>query len=428
MSFIKGTVGKIVVLAVFLVLSLVYTGYLLAKAGVTNPFAGGSQYQVAFQTNDVANLIPVGDVEMAGVTVGQVASVTQGNGATQVVLDLDPQAAPVHQGATVRIGAKSLAGESYVDVADGHGPPLSSGAVLPNSAVQPSVQLRDVLASLDPQTKASLGSLLRTLGAGTAGTQASLSGAMTGLGQIGNEGYTAVDAIAAQSQDLTTLAQQTTQVLGALNEGEGQIGTLVSAAQQLTSATSGQQQSLADTVRLLPGVLTSTQSATQKLTELSTSLAPVASDLRTAAPALNTALQQLPATTADLRGLLPDLTGTLQRAPATLDRVPALAQDASALVPQLRTTMSNLNPMLGYLEPYGPELGAFFSNFSAMLQYTDEAGIHFFRLGPDEGTTQIVRGVPLQLPQLLSNDNPYPSPGQSESPTGRSFTKVYPGP
>ncbi|HWE90079.1 MAG TPA: MlaD family protein [Pseudonocardiaceae bacterium] len=425
MRLIRGTAGKIIALSIFFVLSMVYTGYLLGKAGVSDPFAA-SQYQVAFQTNDAANLIAVGDVETAGVTIGQVASITQEPGRVDVVLNLDSQAAPIHQGATVRIGAKSLAGESYVDVVDGHGPSLSSGTVLPGSAVLPSVQLSDVLASIDPKTRASLGSLVRTLGAGTAGTQQNLSGAMTGLGQIGNEGYTAVDAIAAQSKDLTALAQQTTAVLGALDEGEGQISSLVGDAQQLTSATSGQQQSLTDTVRLLPGVLDSTQSATQKLTQLSSSLAPVAANLRTAAPYLNTALRQLPATTADLRGLLPDLNNTLQQAPATLDRVPAVAQDATAMVPQLRTAMSNLDPMLGYLEPYGPELGAFFSNFSAIMKYTDEAGIHFFRLGPDEGTTQIVRGVPLQLPELLSNDNPYPSPGQSEAPTGRPFAKVYP--
>jgi phospholipid/cholesterol/gamma-HCH transport system substrate-binding protein len=294
--------------------------------------------------------------------------------------------------------------------------------------VQPAVQLRDVVASLDPKTRESVSSLVRTAGAGTAGTKDDVANAMTGLGQLGREGYTAVDAIAGQSQDLTALAQQTTAVLGALDTGQGQIATLVAQAQRLTSATSGQQQSLTDTVRRLPGVLASTQAATGKLRDLSSAAAPVAADLRDAAPYLDTALQQLPATTKDLRDLLPSLTGTLRQAPATLDRVPTLAQDASALVPQLRATMTQLNPMLGYLAPYGPELGAFFSNFGAMLNYTDEAGIHFFRLEPDLGNEQIVKGVPLQLPSILTNSNPYPAPGASLAPNGRDFTKLYPQP
>ncbi|HVW44669.1 MAG TPA: MCE family protein, partial [Amycolatopsis sp.] len=121
-----------------------------------------------------------------------------------------------------------------------------------------------------------------------------------------------------------------------------------------------------------------------------------------------------------------DLSGTLQAAPATLDRLPTLAQDGDALVPQLRTTLAQLNPMLGYISPYGPELGAFFSNFAAMLNYTDEAGIHFFRLEPDLGNESILKGVPVPLPEILTNRNPYPAPGQSLAPNGRPFTRLQP--
>jgi phospholipid/cholesterol/gamma-HCH transport system substrate-binding protein len=426
MRVFNNTIGKIAVLAVVFVASMLYLAYLLNRSGMHNPLAGGSDYTLSFKTDNVNNLIPVGDVDMAGVNVGKVTSVTNDNGTATVVIGIDPNAAPVHSGVTVRIGAKSLAGESYVDVEDGSGSPLPSGTQLPASALKPAVQLRDVVASLDPTTRTALGSLVRTLGAGTADTKDNLSNAMTGLGDLGRNGYTALDAISAQSADLTTLANETTTVLGALNTGEGQIATLVNEAQQLTAATSGQQQNLADTMRALPGVLASTRTATAKLTELSTSLAPIAADLRSAAPDLNTALAQLPAVTTDLRGLLPSLNGTLQEAPATLDRVPTLAQDAVALIPQLRTTMAQLNPMLGYISPYGPELGAFFANFSAILKYTDEAGIHFFRLEPDLGTDRIVKGLPIQLPQILANSNPYPAPGGSNAATGRPFTKIYP--
>ncbi|MCQ4080813.1 MlaD family protein [Streptomyces sp. RB6PN25] len=425
MSFVTSRLGKMLVLGVFSVLALVYLGYLFAKAGVSGPFAGAS-YKVSFTTPDVNNLIPMGDVDMAGVRVGTVDSISHTNGMDKVVLNLDSGVAPLHQGATVRVGVKSLVGESYVAVNDGSGKVLATGSALPASAVKPAVQLSDVVRSLDPKTRTALGSLIRSLGTGTDGTKESVSQTMTGLGDIGTQGFTALDAISAQSKDLTTLAQQTTTILSALDEGEGQIGDLVKSAQQLTAATSGQQKNLSATVRSLPGVLSSTQTATQKLTTLSQSLAPVASDLNDAAPSLNTALQQLPQTTNDLRGLLPDLNGTLTEAPATLDRVPTLASDVNAVIPQLETTLSNLNPMLGYLEPYGPELGAFFSNFGAMMKYTDEAGIHYFRLEPDLGNEQIVKGVPIKLPNILVNDNPYPAPGQSDAATGRSFTKLYP--
>jgi phospholipid/cholesterol/gamma-HCH transport system substrate-binding protein len=425
MRIFTGTTGKLVVLGTFFALSLVYLGYLFDRAGVTGPFQAGA-YTMSFDTGDVDNLIPVGDVDIAGVRVGRVEDVSNRDGKATVVVGLDPEAGPLHEGVTVRVGAKSLAGESYVDVQDGKGAELPSGTKLAASAVKPAVQLRDVVNSLDPKTRDALGSVLRTAGAATAGTKDEVSSALSGLGALGRQGYTAIDAVAAQSTDLTALAQQTTVVLDALNTGEGQIGDLVRAAQKLTTATSGQQQNLSDTVRKLPPLLTSTQTATGRLRDLSSALSPVAADLNQAAPALSTALQQLPATTQDLRGLLPDLTATLHEAPSTLDRVPTLAGDASAMVPQLRTTMSQLNPMLGYLAPYGPELGAFFSNFAAMLNYVDEAGIHFFRLEPDLGNESIVKGVPVPLPAILTNRNPYPAPGRSLAPDGRSFTRLEP--
>jgi len=278
------------------------------------------------------------------------------------------------------------------------------------------VALQDVVASLDPRSLRSLKRLSRTLGLATDGTAEDLSRMLKGLGHIGREGYTAIDAIAAQNKDLAAFAQRTTTVLRALDESEGQVGELIQSAQRITSATSGERANLESTVRLLPGVLASTRLATNDVVELSAALDPVVSDLRAAAPALNAALGRLPGTSADLRGLLPSLEGTLDRAPATLDRVPQVSSDLRELIPPLRETMSHLNPMLAYLEPYGPDLAAFATNFSAILRYTDEAGVNYTRLQPIEGGEQTFKTSPAELPRFLTSWNPYPWPGDSALP------------
>lgn len=426
--FMQTLWGKITALAVFAALSIIYLAYLFGQAGVDAPLTNTDPYTVAIETVDVDNAIVPGDVKIAGVPAGRIADVSSGNGRARAVLELNPEVAPLHKGATVRIGAKSIAGETYMDVKDGTGPALPSGTTLPQSAVERGAQLADVVKSFDPKTRESLRSLLRTAGAGTAGSRQDISAAMAGLGDLGREGYTAIDAISAQSTDLTTLTRQTTDVLAALNTGQGQIATLVDKANQMASATSGQQRNLADTIRKLPGTLTSTQAATGKLKELSTALAPVASDLRDSAPYLNTAMRQLPATTRDLRGLLPDLSGTLDRAPSTLDRIPRVAQDANAMIPQARQILTQANPMLSYMAPYGPELGSFFSNFASIFNYVDEKGAHFFRLQPDLGNESVLKGAPLKLPGILTSRNPYPAPGDNLGTTGRGFTKLQPQP
>lgn len=404
--------------------------YMLYQAGVALPFAPTRDYKVSFVSDDVDNLVSNGDVMVAGVKIGKVEKIDNRSSGATVHLALYQEKIQLHRGATVRVGAKSLVGESYIDVEDGSGPPLPSGATLPPDAVKESVQLREVLASLDSDTRQSLGSLVRTLGAATEGRKQDISNTMRGLGDLGRQGYTAIDAIAAQSEDLTALAQQTSTVLRALNTGEGQIGSLVRDAQRITSATSGQGDNIRDTMRHLPGVLASARNATNELTELSGALQPVAADLADAAPHLNAALNQLPATAADLRGLLPSLNNVLDDAPATLKRVPALGEDARELIPQLRETMSHLNPMLGYIEPYGQDLAAFATNFSALLRYTDEVGIHYARLQPIMGNEHVIKGVPLKLPTtVLSYKSPYPEPGQSANPgPGGQFERLHPQP
>lgn len=404
----------------------VFMGYLFNESGVRMPFTE-SGYQVSFETDDVDNLVSFSDVQIAGVTVGTVERIHNQDGHAVVTVSLD-EGAPLHEGATVRVGAKSAVGESYVDVRDGHGSALPSGARLPASSVKPSVTLRDVLDSLDSETRQALGRLVRSAGLATDGTKSAIGKAMTGLGHIGREGHSVVDAIAAQSEDLTALARQTSIVLSALNTNQGQIATMVQNAQRLTAATNGQRQTLYTSMQQLPGVMTSAQSAAGELRRLSGALSPVAADLKSAAPHLSAALRELPRTADDLRGLVPALDGTLRRAPATLERVPRFGQDVKALIPPMRTLMSNLNPMLSYMKPYGHDMSAFFANFGAMLKYTDEAGIHFFRLAPVQGNEAMVKGSPQKLPNVLTYKNPYPAPGEAGQPGGREFTKLHPQP
>lgn len=429
MRLFNSSARKNALLVVFTVAVLGVVGYLFTGTGVQLPFLPSSEYRTSFETKDVDNLVSAAEVQVAGVQVGRVEEVQNQGDRARVEIAINSDAAPLHKGAKVRVGARSVVGESYIDITDGTGAEIPSGTALPASAVQPSVQVHDVLRSLDPRTRSSLSSLSRTLGDATKGSRQDVSKVLAGLGDLGREGHTAVDAISAQSEDLTALAAQTSSVLRAVNVGEGQVGTLVQNAQRITSATSGRAESLRKSVRQLPAVLDSASTATTKLRTLSSALGPVAADLKEASPHLNTALNQLPATTADLRGLLPSLDGTLGKAPATLERVPQLNTDVRGLIPGLRTTMSHLNPMLGYLEPYGRDLAAFFTNFRAILGPTDEAGVHYLRLQPIVTNLRVPSGVPVKLPEVLSGYNPYPGPGEMQNPKSNGqFTRLYPQP
>jgi phospholipid/cholesterol/gamma-HCH transport system substrate-binding protein len=391
-------------------------GYLWVNSGGTVPGVTGDDYRLTVPVADVDNLVYFSDVRMAGVTVGKVREIENTDeGHARVVFALDPGIGPLHEGVTVRMGAKTLVEETYVEVRDGDGAPLPDGATLPDSAVQPGVQLDDVLRSLDPETRAALGSAVRSFGAGTAGRQGDVGGAVQGLGALGRDGHSVLDALAAQSEDLKAMSANTTELLQALDTQQGQIATMVGNAQRLTEATAGGRTDLEATMRELPGVLDSARAASTSLVELSDALGPVAADLHTAAPFLSGALRELPAVSQDLRGLLPPLTGTLDGAPATLDRVPTFGEDARSLIPQAQLALGDLNPMLGYLEPYGPDLAAFFTNWAGGL--ANSVDVHGRYARPMFLFSEhSLRSSPVPTDAVVDRSNAFPDPGQSVDP------------
>ncbi|WP_131766719.1 MlaD family protein, partial [Candidatus Protofrankia californiensis] len=236
-QMLTGSLGRLVTVLLFLAASFAILFYLFTGTGVRIPVIDSGEYTSVAVLTDVDNVVTASRVQIAGVHVGQVRAVTRQADGMRVEFSVDKQIAPLHQGVTVRLGERSLVGEGYLDITDGDGRALPSGSSIPADGVKPSVQLRDVLTSLDTDTREELGSLLRSLGEGTDGTQPDVSAALAGLGDLGREGHTALDAIAAQSDDLKALAQQTSTVLQALDTGQGQIAALVGNANRLTGAT-----------------------------------------------------------------------------------------------------------------------------------------------------------------------------------------------
>lgn len=376
------------------------------------------QYTTTFQVDKVNNLVPQSDVTVNGVKVGKVLTIeTTPDGRAEVLLNLtDDDAMPLHEGVTGRINSKTLVEETYVSLVDGRGAELPEGSVLPDGAVESPVLLDDLIRTLPEDRRLALASTLQSLGAATEDTQAGVSGALEGLGQLGREGGTALDALAAQSADLEQLSANTAAVLAALDVQRGRIADLVTDANMVTEVTANSRTDLENTIRELPPTLAAANDASDDLSRLAGGLAPVAANLDRAAPSLNAALAELPQTTADLRGLLPALDQTLDKAPPTLDRVPVLSDDLQRLLPDADRALAQLNPMLEYLQPYGGDLNQFFTSFGWSVSRGDANGT-LLRVMP-VFHAQSFKGNPVPLNEVpaLDDNNPYPRPGTQENP------------
>lgn len=405
------------------VLCIVGFFVLWSKAGGATP--GGPSYRISFRTDDVKNLQPAGDVRIAGVLVGKVVDQSVEGDRATVQLEIRDDIAPLHDGATVRIGLKSVIGQSFVEIRDGDGAELPSSTVLENDAVVPAVEVDEIVNTFDAKTQKSLSNVLQRLGAGTKGRSQSIDQLMRGIGMIGREGYTAIDAIEAQNADLKALVNEGNTVLEALNTGRDQISSLVTNAQKLTRVTASQSDDLAATVNSLPGLVRSAGRATATLEGLAADLGPVAADLDAAAPGISDALVDLPSVTRNLRALLPYMDSSFGRAPQTLDQVPALADSLMGITPDLETLLANVNPMVEYLGPYATDIGSFFGNFGSSFDGPVENGVRPVRLAPIFSEYSL-RNIPLDLTTLnpLHWNNPYPAPMTADDP--RPYRGKYP--
>ncbi|MGH8993438.1 MAG: MlaD family protein [Acidimicrobiia bacterium] len=404
--------------AAFVAFMALIFGVLWVNFGGNIPGVTGG-YRVTAVLADTQNLVYDSEVRIAGVPVGKIRDLRRTPDGVEVGMEVRGEAVPLHEGATVVLRAKTLIEETYLEVTDGTGSPLPDGGRLPVSAEQLSVKFDDLLDTLPPETRETLASAVRRLGAATEGQADSLSATLAALGRLGRDGHDALDVLAAQSDDLSALVRETTELLAVLDEGEGQIARMVTAAERLTRASASRDDKLAETMRLLPGLLDRTRAASPPVRQLAGALTPLAEPLRAAAPDLNAALAELPGTTAELRALLGPLDLVLDRAPATLTRTPPVAADASALIPVLRVALADLNPMLAYLAPYGRDLGAFAANAAQVVTASQPDGISAgrFLVVIDESFLREVTGVANPKPH-----NAYPPAGGAANPQPFSGT------
>lgn len=403
----------------FVALCAVIFGFLWLQAGGRIPVVSRAGYQVTVPVRDVDNLVFQSDVRIAGVEVGQIEEIAVEGRAAMVTLELDESVAPLHEGAVVTVRNKTMIEETYLEIRDGEGEAYADGAELPADAARTSVQLNDVLSSLDAPTRRDLSGLVRSGGAATKGTREDVDAVMAGLGDLGRNAG-ALEALAHQSADLRSLVRSSTTVLDALDVQQGRIVGLVRDAQTLTRTTSRHEADVEALMRVLPPLLDRTERASDSLGELSGPLGTVARNLRGASGDLDAALRELPATTRDLRGMLPSLDRTLTRAPATLQRLSPFQEAAAPLLGTLQVNLADLNPMLAYMRPYGRDVASYWANFIGFVSSADGNG-PIARVKPVFGANSLNLGVGATPTTMY---NPYPDPGAHHSP--QDFAGQYP--
>jgi phospholipid/cholesterol/gamma-HCH transport system substrate-binding protein len=297
----KGIAGPLIKSAIFVVITVVITA-ILALSIVSAGVSGTTSYRAVF--TDVTGLTVGSDVDIAGVRVGQVTSLSVYH-RNRALVGFNVQAdRPLPASVTATIRYLNLVGQRYIELGQGTGPAdrtLPPGSTIPLSHTTPALNLTVLFDGFQP--------LFQALSPGDVNQ---LSGDIIEVFQGESPNITAlVAAIGSLTSALATRDQVIDQVIDNLNSvittisaRNSELSGLITALQELVSGLAANRQPIGQAISAIGSLTSATagllQVARPPLKDDITQLQRLSSNLADNSGEVNTVLQDLPVKMADI--------------------------------------------------------------------------------------------------------------------------------
>jgi phospholipid/cholesterol/gamma-HCH transport system substrate-binding protein len=405
--------SRLAAMAAFTMLCVGLTMFLWTSFGGSLPLVPkGYRYYADF--TEATQLATNADVRMSGVNVGRVTGLEPGLASTRATIEIDHQYAPIAATSKAILRAKTLLGETYIEITPGNSrdPRLKDDGVLPSSQVLPTTELDEILRALDPATRKDLQKLLGGLSHGLRGRGQDINQAVGNLAPFAEDSGHVLRVLDSQHHAVERLVRDTGQVLDGVSRRQGQLRTLVTAGDRLLATTARRNSQLTEAIRILPTTLRELRPTMDAVAATSGDAAPVVRDLRPGGRVFASALRDTAVLAPRARALLVDVD---QLASAARTGLPAGTNVVNATRPVfqiLDPALRELVPIVQYLGLFKQDLITSFANLSAATQATapSQGGgppVHYLRVVAP--FTQ--EGLAAQSKRLASNrHNPYFTP------------------
>ncbi|HLY50935.1 MAG TPA: MlaD family protein [Solirubrobacteraceae bacterium] len=398
--------------------------FLWLSFGGASPFAPQG-YRLNAEFNQAVELGTQADVRISGVNVGKVVSVSldRRTGLTRAVMEIDSRFVPRPADTRAILRAKTLLGETYVELTpgSGHGPKLKDGAMIPRVQIAPTVQLDQILSTFDPATRHAFEVWMQQDGIALTNRGENLNVAFAELYPFATNVDAVLSVLRRDSADTTTLLRDTGAVFSSLSRSPQQLEGFIRNSNATFAATAAQSAALAATVKAFPAFLIQTRATIRRLARFAGTTKPLIDELRPAAIQLSPALRGLVTLAPELRDLFVDI-GPLTA--ASRRGIPALEQFLNATVPllaRLKPYLGGVVPVVDYVNTYRREIAGFFANGTASTQSTTAGPngrtlVHLLRISNPVNPEVL---TPYQNRLSSNRGNPYMVPGAySELVTG----------
>jgi phospholipid/cholesterol/gamma-HCH transport system substrate-binding protein len=350
-------------------------------------------------------------VNIAGVEVGEIAGVELDDGKAIVAMKIRPEHARVYRDATVLLRPKTGLKDMVAELTPGTraAGELREGERIPISQTLPDVNLDEILASLDADTRDYLKILLGDGGRALKGNGRALARTIRRIEPTARYSREVNEQLAERRRNIKRVIHNFSLLMEELGSRDTQLAEFVENSNAVFGALAEQDANIRETLRELPSTLTATQEALGKADRLAQELGPTLQDLRPAARALGPALRQtrpfLRTTTPIIRD---ELRPFARAALPTVEQLRPALRDLSAVTPDLTRSFRVVNALLNTLA-YNPP-GPTSEGYLFWLSWANHAGATVFATqdahGPIRHGLVVLGCQTADLLEVVAESNP----------------------
>jgi phospholipid/cholesterol/gamma-HCH transport system substrate-binding protein len=299
----KRSFADLFLLVVFAVICIGGLGYLAKGMGMPLPFVQqGWTLKASFAHAE--GLVPQSDVYESGVAVGKVLGV-QTNGDKGAIVTMR-----INRGVSIRrdikayVEPKTAIGDTYVNLVRTQGstaPTVTSGYDIPLAHTGQSVQLDQILNTMNPATRAAMSQSLQELGIGVAGRSGDINKSLPQVNQVLANLQPIVQVANARQHDINQILVNLAVIMHSLAQEQQSLGHLVTSGDSALGAIAGRDQQLGGTVRGADKLMGSLQQVLNGLTPADRA------SLAESPPTLQTGLKLIAQLNPTIDRLLPEL-------------------------------------------------------------------------------------------------------------------------
>jgi phospholipid/cholesterol/gamma-HCH transport system substrate-binding protein len=409
--------GRRIVAAIALLVAAVLIGVLL--------FGGSPPYKLRMQLENASQLVKGDLVQVAGHAVGKVGKIDlTDDGIAEIEITINDDYAPLRQGTRAVIRQPSLSGVAnrYVDLQQGPmtGDKIADGSILPATTTEAAVDLDQLFATFDPDTRKAGQTVIQGFADLTEGYNQEANEAAHYLNPLLSASSRLFSELDRNDDLLERFIVETSQLVTDADAKRENIAGIVDHFGTVSTALASQDTALADAINRLPTFLRKSNTTFVNLRATLDDLDPLVAASEPVVRDLRPLLAELRPFAQDARPTFSDLARTLQRpgpgndlvellraqpavAAATTEKVRANGALRPSTFDSLTDQFNEGTPELAFFRPYAADLTGWFDDFSTSGVFDANGAFSRAGLALSAFTVTPLLGI-LPVPPALRDD------------------------